>query len=109
MNRYRPAAIGTLCRLASEWPITTSRIAKYLAILLVVIGHSLANLQSVPMAAGLYLFIYMFHMPLFIVITGYFSRNWSFSPGKARKLITNVGVPYVVFEFAYSIYDWLAG
>ncbi|MBO2448461.1 acyltransferase family protein [Actinomadura barringtoniae] len=83
--------------------------AKYLAILLVVIGHSLANLQSVPMAAGLYLFIYMFHMPLFIVITGYFSRNWSFSPGKARKLITNVGVPYVVFEFAYSIYDWLAG
>jgi len=83
--------------------------AKYLAILLVVIGHSLANLQSVPMAEGLYLFIYMFHMPLFIVITGYFSRNWSFSPGKARKLITNVGVPYVVFEFAYSIYDWLVG
>ncbi|WP_242903233.1 acyltransferase family protein [Actinomadura terrae] len=83
--------------------------AKYLAILLVVAGHSLANLQNVPMAKGLYIFIYMFHMPLFIVITGYFSRNWTFSGGKARKLITNVGVPYVVFEFAYSIYDWLAG
>ncbi|QXJ22040.1 acyltransferase family protein [Actinomadura graeca] len=83
--------------------------AKYLAILLVVAGHSLANLQNVPLAKGLYIFIYMFHMPLFIVITGYFSRNWTFSGGKARKLITNVGVPYVVFEFAYSIYDWLAG
>ncbi|WP_242889306.1 acyltransferase family protein [Actinomadura litoris] len=83
--------------------------AKYLAILLVVAGHSLANLQNVPMAKGLYIFIYLFHMPLFIVITGYFSRNWTFSGGKARKLITNVGVPYVVFEFAYSIYDWLAG
>ncbi|WP_236009808.1 acyltransferase family protein [Actinomadura physcomitrii] len=83
--------------------------AKYFAILLVVSGHSIANLQNVPMAKGLYIFIYMFHMPLFIVITGYFSRNWTFSPGKARKLITNVGVPYVVFEIAYSLYDWLAG
>ncbi|WP_131737850.1 acyltransferase family protein [Actinomadura roseirufa] len=83
--------------------------AKYLAILLVVAGHSLANLQNVPVAKALYIFVYMFHMPLFIVITGYFSRNWTFSGGKARKLITNVGVPYVVFEFAYSIYDWLAG
>ncbi|WP_141581089.1 acyltransferase family protein [Actinomadura sp. WMMA1423] len=83
--------------------------AKYFAILLVVAGHSLANLQNVPMAKGLYIFVYLFHMPLFIVITGYFSRNWTFSGGKARKLITNVGVPYVVFEFAYSLYDWLAG
>src|SRR5690606_17040696 len=39
----------------------------------------------------------------------YFSRHWSASPGKARKLITNVGVPYVVFETAYSTYDWLVG
>jgi len=83
--------------------------AKYFAILLVVVGHSLAYLQDVPLAKGVYLFIYMFHMPLFIVITGYLSRNWTFSGGKARRLITSVGVPYVVFEFAYSIYDWLAG
>jgi fucose 4-O-acetylase-like acetyltransferase len=83
--------------------------AKYFAILLVVAGHSLANLLDVPLAKGLYIFVYMFHMPLFIVITGYFSRNWTFAGGKARKLITNVGVPYVVFEIAYSLYDWLAG
>ncbi|MEU6036376.1 acyltransferase family protein [Actinomadura sp. NPDC047616] len=83
--------------------------AKFLAILLVVVGHSIAGLMDVPLAKALYVFIYMFHMPLFIVITGYFSRNWSASPGKARKLITNVGVPYVVFETAYSTYDWLVG
>ncbi|RSN66970.1 acyltransferase, partial [Streptomyces sp. WAC 05379] len=63
-------------------------------------------LQNVPMAKGLYLFIYMFHMPVFIVLTGYMSRNWTFSGGKARRLITAVGVPYVVFEIAYSLYDW---
>jgi len=83
--------------------------AKFMAILLVVIGHSLAYRLHVPMAKGLYMFIYMFHMPVFIVITGYFSRNWTFAGGKARKLITNVGVPYVVFEIAYSLYDWQVG
>ncbi|WP_018653475.1 acyltransferase family protein [Actinomadura flavalba] len=83
--------------------------AKFLAILLVVVGHSLANLLDVPLANGMYTFIYMFHMPMFIVVTGYFSRNWTFSGGKARKLITNVGVPYVIFEVAYSLFDWLAG
>ncbi|WP_211238527.1 acyltransferase family protein [Actinomadura rifamycini] len=80
--------------------------AKYFAIVLVAIGHSIAYLQNVPMAKGLYLFIYMFHMPVFIVLTGYMSRNWTFSGGKARRLITAVGVPYVVFEIAYSLYDW---
>ncbi|MEW2359246.1 acyltransferase family protein [Spirillospora sp. NPDC029432] len=83
--------------------------AKFLAILLVVIGHSLAYRLEVPAAKGLYMFIYMFHMPMFIVVTGYFSRNWTFAGGKARKLITNVGVPYVVFEIAYSLYDWTVG
>ncbi|MFG2089240.1 MULTISPECIES: acyltransferase family protein [unclassified Spirillospora] len=84
--------------------------AKYFAILLVVMGHAIANVRSdVPFAKALYIFVYMFHMPLFIVITGYLSRNWTFSTGKARKLITHVGVPYVTFEIAYALFAWLAG
>lgn len=83
--------------------------AKFLAILLVVIGHSLAYRLDAPVARALYLFIYMFHMPMFIVVTGYFSRNWTFAGGKARKVITNLGVPYLVFETAYSLYDAVVG
>lgn len=84
--------------------------AKYFAILLVVMGHSIANMRhDMPIVKGLYVFVYMFHMPVFIVLTGYLSRNWTFSAGKARKLITNVGVPYLVFEIAYELYSWLAG
>lgn len=83
--------------------------AKYLAILLVVIGHSIVGLRDVPVARAAYLFIYLFHMPLFIVITGYLSRNFTFNDGKARKLIVQLGIPYVVFEFAYSTYDWQVG
>ncbi|MCO6004831.1 acyltransferase family protein [Actinoallomurus purpureus] len=83
--------------------------AKFLAIVLVVAGHSIVDLRDVRLAHALYLFVYTFHMPVFIVITGYFSRNFTFSGGKARKLITNLGVPYVVFETAYSTYHWAVG
>jgi fucose 4-O-acetylase-like acetyltransferase len=83
--------------------------AKYFAILLVVSGHAIESLRDVKLAHALYLFVYTFHMPVFIVITGYFSRNFTFSGGKARKLITNLAVPYLVFETAYSTYHWAVG
>jgi fucose 4-O-acetylase-like acetyltransferase len=83
--------------------------AKFMAIVLVVAGHSIVDLRDVRLAHALYLFVYTFHMPVFIVITGYFSRNFTFSGGKARKLITNLGVPYVIFETAYSTYHWAVG
>jgi fucose 4-O-acetylase-like acetyltransferase len=83
--------------------------AKFFAILLVVAGPSLVNRRDVPFAHAAYLFVYTFHMPVFIVITGYFSRRFTFSGGKARKLLTNLAVPYVVFETAYSTYHWAVG
>jgi fucose 4-O-acetylase-like acetyltransferase len=83
--------------------------AKFFAILLVVAGHSIVNLRDVRFAHAAYLFVYTFHMPVFIVITGYFSRRFTFSGGKARKLLTNLAVPYVVFETVYSVYHWAAG
>jgi fucose 4-O-acetylase-like acetyltransferase len=80
--------------------------AKFLAILLVVGGHAIEGLLDVRPAHAVYLFIYTFHMPVFIVLAGYLSRNFTFSSGKARKLITNVGVPYVILQIAYSILQW---
>jgi fucose 4-O-acetylase-like acetyltransferase len=76
--------------------------AKFLAILLVVGGHAIEELRDVRAAHVVYLFVYLFHMPVFVVLTGYLSRNATFSGGKARKLITGVGVPYVIFQVAYS-------
>lgn len=77
--------------------------AKFLAIILVVTGHLIEDLRDVPAAHALYFFGYLFHMPLFIVVSGYLSRNFTFSPGKARKLISGLAVPYVIFEVAYSL------
>jgi fucose 4-O-acetylase-like acetyltransferase len=83
--------------------------AKFLAIALVVIGHAIEPLRDVPQAHAIYLFVYTFHMPVFIVITGYFSRRFTFSGGKARRLITNLAVPYILFEIAYSVFRWGVG
>jgi fucose 4-O-acetylase-like acetyltransferase len=83
--------------------------AKFLAIVLVVAGHAIEPLRGTREAHALYLFVYTFHMPVFIIITGYFSRGFTFSSGKARKLITNLAVPYVIFETAYSVFRWAAG
>ncbi|MFD7461287.1 acyltransferase family protein [Streptomyces sp. NPDC059868] len=85
--------------------------AKYVAIVLVAMGHAWEPLRSGSRAVtALYMVVYAFHMPAFIVISGYFSRGFDASPGKIKRLITGVAVPYVVFETAYTYFTrWSDG
>ncbi|WP_405670374.1 acyltransferase family protein [Streptomyces sp. NBC_01530] len=85
--------------------------AKYLAIVLVAMGHSWEPLRDGSRTVtALYNLVYAFHMPAFIVISGYFSRGFDASPAKIRRLVTGVAVPYVVFEAAYTFFTrWTDG
>ncbi|MFE1953549.1 acyltransferase family protein [Streptomyces sp. NPDC059524] len=84
--------------------------AKYLAIVLVAMGHAWEPLRGDSRAAAaLYIMVYTFHMPAFIVISGYFSRSFDASPGRLKRLVTGVVVPYVVFEVAYTFFKRTAG
>ncbi|WP_329616241.1 acyltransferase family protein [Streptomyces brevispora] len=79
--------------------------AKYLAIVLVAVAHSWVPVMEGSRAArALYMVTYTFHMPAFIIISGYFSRSFSPTPAKVKRLVTGVAVPYVVFETAYSLF-----
>ncbi|MFD6173032.1 acyltransferase family protein [Streptomyces coeruleorubidus] len=79
--------------------------AKYLAIVLVAIGHAWEPLRDGSRAvSALYMVVYAFHMPAFIVISGYFSRSFDAGPGRVRRLVTGLAVPYVVFETAYTLF-----
>ncbi|NLU75649.1 acyltransferase family protein [Streptomyces sp. HNM0575] len=79
--------------------------AKYLAIVLVALGHSWEPLRDGSRAAGaLYVFVYTFHMPAFMVISGYFSRGFQGKPHQLKRLLTGVAVPYVLFEVAYTLF-----
>lgn len=82
--------------------------AKYLTIVLVACGHAWEPLTyGSRTATALYLTVYAFHMPAFALISGYFSRSFDMAPGRLRRLLTGVVLPYVVFETAYTLfYRW---
>jgi fucose 4-O-acetylase-like acetyltransferase len=68
-------------------------------ILLVVIGHMIASQKGkILVAEVLYYFIYLFHMPAFIFITGYFSKNLDKSRENAVKTFL---IPYIVINSLY--------
>ena len=49
---------------------------KFILIFLVIIGHFVEfNLDSSKIAQIIWIFIYSFHMPLFVFISGYFAKN----------------------------------
>jgi hypothetical protein len=77
---------------------------KYLAIVLVAAWHAWEPLREGSRAVTApYTLVYAFHMPAFTVIAGYFSRTFDVGPGRIKRLVTGVAVPYVVFEVAYTL------
>ncbi|MFF5360130.1 acyltransferase family protein [Streptomyces scabiei] len=82
--------------------------AKYLTVVLVACGHAWEPLTyGSRTVTAAYLTVYAFHMPAFALISGYFSRGFDMAPGRLRRLMTGVVLPYVVFETAYTLfYRW---
>ncbi|MGK5693062.1 acyltransferase family protein [Streptomyces sp. URMC 128] len=79
--------------------------AKYLAIVLVAMGHAWEPLKGDSrILEAAYQVVYAFHMPAFIIISGYFSRSFDMRPDRLKRLITGVAVPYIVFETAYPLF-----
>lgn len=75
---------------------------KFILIALVPLGHSLVPTLSTHSSRALYIYIYMFHMPLFVLISGYLSRNFWNSNAKTNKLVDTFVVPYVIVEIGYA-------
>ncbi|MEV6982667.1 acyltransferase family protein [Sphaerisporangium sp. NPDC051017] len=82
---------------------------KFLLITLVVTGHSLVPTLSAHSSRSAYLFIYVFHMPLFVIISGYLSRNFWNSNAKTNKLVDTFLMPYVVVELGYALLRFAFG
>jgi fucose 4-O-acetylase-like acetyltransferase len=79
--------------------------AKYLAIVLVAMAHSWEPIKGDSrILEAVYTVVYTFHMPAFIIISGYFSRSFDMRPDRVKRLITGVAVPYILFETAYPLF-----
>ncbi|MEV4116570.1 acyltransferase family protein [Nonomuraea sp. NPDC049695] len=76
---------------------------KFVLIALVPIGHALVPTLAADSNRALYIFIYTFHMPLFVLISGYLSRNFWNSNAKTNKLVDTFLIPYVIVEVGYAI------
>lgn len=70
-------------------------LLKGLGILLVLFGHT-----SIPLEASLW--IYGFHMPLFIFASGYFAKNNDFWCSM-RKNCKNILIPWLFMSVSYSL------
>ena len=82
--------------------------ARLLCIVLVVLGHATQRLTYDSDAAlGVYLVVYAFHMPAFAIISGYFSRSGSPTRTQMARVITDILVPYVIFETLWTLTKWL--
>lgn len=78
--------------------------AKFILIFLVVFGHTISPYRtSNDQVLSLYHFIFIFHMPVFILLAGYFSKNFR-KKGYYKKTLTKVLVPYLIFQTIYTFY-----
>ena len=66
----------------------------------VVIGHSLTMVPGEGRNAQIYDFIYYWHIPAFVLVTGYLSRSFTWSRRHLWALFCTIVVPYFLFEFA---------
>ena len=98
--------MGASSTAASRVPVWDN--ARFVAITFVVVGHGIQRF-TYDSDAGLvaYLFIYAFHMPLFAIISGYFSKSGPPTARQMRRVITDILVPYVIFETIWSLLHYV--
>lgn len=76
---------------------------RYWVMLLVVIGHSITELVVMDSARGVYTWIYLFHMPLFVLVSGFLARGYHDDHRHVRRLVTTLIVPYLLVESSMQV------
>lgn len=71
---------------------------KILLVTFVVIGHAWGQLEPRNDALWLYDFVYTWHIPAFVLITGHLSRSVTWSRSDLVAAVTTLLVPYLLFE-----------
>jgi fucose 4-O-acetylase-like acetyltransferase len=78
---------------------------RFMLIVTVFVGNAIEPLVGSSSAMhNLYLWIFSFHMPLFVFVTGYFAKK-NLSGTAGRKLLLQIGLQYIIFQSLYSLLD----
>jgi fucose 4-O-acetylase-like acetyltransferase len=78
--------------------------AKFILIFFVVFGHMIRPfIEDNEVIFTIYKVIYSFHMPAFILVSGFFAKGF-YQKGYIIKITKKLIVPYLIFQLIYSIY-----
>ncbi|GAA4371753.1 acyltransferase family protein [Nocardioides caricicola] len=83
--------------------------AKMALVTLVVIGHAWTLLPSTGMVEHLYDFLYAWHVPAFVFVTGYLSQRFAYTKERTWQLFRTIVVPYLLFETALGLFRVYVG
>ncbi|MBE0343132.1 fucose 4-O-acetylase, partial [Paenibacillus sp. 28ISP30-2] len=74
---------------------------RFMLIICVFAGNALEPLVgSLHIAQQWFSWIFMFHMPLFVLVTGYFAKT-SLAGHAGRKVLLQIGMQYLIFQTLY--------
>ncbi len=76
--------------------------AKLALVTLVVVGHAWAMLLDAPPVRWMYDFLYFWHIPAFVLVSGYLSRSFVWDRRHLLGLVTTLAIPYLIFEPALT-------
>ena len=71
---------------------------------LVVVGHAIGLVEATQGSHWVYDFIYMWHIPAFVVVSGYLSKSFEWDRRRMKSLVYTLLVPYLIFEPALFYY-----
>ncbi|MBM7647330.1 fucose 4-O-acetylase-like acetyltransferase [Bacillus ectoiniformans] len=78
--------------------------AKFILIFFVVFGHLIRSyIGDNPTIFALYATIYLFHMPGFILVSGFFAKSF-YKKGYIKKISQKILLPFFIFQLVYSIF-----
>ena len=75
--------------------------AKFIGIFFVVMGHLISKGEFTGIMSQIYNFIYLFHMPMFFIISGILYKKYE----KSKKLFYTILLPYLLYQIIYLPYS----
>jgi fucose 4-O-acetylase-like acetyltransferase len=78
--------------------------AKMMLVTLVVVGHFWVLLPDDAVTEHFYDFLYAWHVPAFVFVTGYLSRSFAYTRTRMWQLFRTIVVPYLLFETALALF-----
>ena len=82
---------------------------KMVLVTLVVVGHMIVLMPTTGAKSGVYDFVYYFHIPAFVLVTGYLSKSFAYTRRHLWALVTTLLLPYLVFSWLMAMFRHQVG